>query len=100
MARAQDQSDSTEPVDPIRLRVLIADERPQPLERMAEVARSLGHDVVAVELAVSGTAEGIRDGSPELAIVGLHEDEEHALELVQEIVDEGLCPVIVQTEGD
>jgi response regulator NasT len=100
MAGARDQADPTEPVGLVRLRVLIADERPEPLERMAEVARSLGHDVVALELAVAGTAEAIRDRSPELAIVGLHEDEEHALELVQEIVDEGLCPVLVQTDGD
>jgi response regulator NasT len=100
MAGAQDQANRTEPAGPIRRRVLIADERPQPLERMAGVARSLGHDVVAVELAVSATARAIRDRSPELAIVGLHEDEEHALDLVREIVDEGLCPVIVQTDGD
>ena len=85
---------------PIRLRVLVADERTHPLERMADVARSLGHDVVALELAVSATAEAIREQSPELAIVGLHEDEEHALELVGEIVDEGVCPVIVQTNGE
>ena len=32
--------------------------------------------------------------------MGLHEDEEHALELVEEIVDESICPVIVQTDGD
>jgi response regulator NasT len=67
---------------------------------MAGVARSLGHDVVAIELAVSGTAQAIREQSPDLAIVGLHEDEQHALELVEEIVDEGICPVIVQTNGE
>ena len=31
--------------------------------------------------------------------MGLHQDEEHALELVQEIVDEHICPVILQTYG-
>jgi response regulator NasT len=100
MDGAQDDADRTAAVAPIRRRVLIADERPDPLERMADVARSLGHDVVAVELAVSSTAQAIREQSPELAIVGLHQDEDHALELVQEIVDEGICPVIVQTDGD
>jgi AmiR/NasT family two-component response regulator len=84
----------------MRLRVLVADERPEPLERMAAVARSLGHDVVGVELAVSGAARAIREQSPELAIVGLHEDEEHALELVAQIADEGICPVIAQSNGD
>jgi AmiR/NasT family two-component response regulator len=100
MAGSRDHAARTDPVAPVRLRVLIADERPHPLERMAEVASSLGHDVVAVELDVSATANAIREQSPELAIVGLHKDEEHALELVQEIVDEGICPVIVQTGGE
>ncbi len=85
---------------PMRLRVLVADEQPDPLRHMAAVARDLGHDVVAVELAVSGAARAIREHSPELAIVGLHEDEEHALELIREIVEEAVCPVIVQTNGD
>jgi AmiR/NasT family two-component response regulator len=85
---------------PMRLRVLVADEEPEPLEHMADVAQRLGHDVVAVELAVSGVARAIRDRSPELAIVGLHEDEEHALDLVEQIVEEAICPVIVQTRGD
>jgi response regulator NasT len=87
-------------VSTIRLRVLIADEEPGPLAEMTEVARGLGHDVVAVEIAVSGAARAIREHSPELAIVGLHEDQDHALELIREIVDEGLCPVIVQSGGE
>ena len=84
----------------MRLRVLIADEQPGPLEQMAEAAQSLGHDVVAIEVAVSGVARAIGEHSPELAIVGLHEDEGHALELIEQIVDESICPVIVQTNGD
>jgi len=83
----------------MRLRVLVADERPEPLERMADVARSLGHDVVGFELATAGAGRAIREESPELAIVGLHEDAEHALDLVGEIVDEGICPVIVQSSA-
>jgi AmiR/NasT family two-component response regulator len=97
---AQGEAGGTAALAPIRLRVLIADERVQPLERMADVASSLGHDVVAVELAVSASCQAIREHAPELAIVALHEDEEHALELVGEIVDEGVCPVIVQTNGE
>ena len=84
---------------PTRLRVLVADERPQPLEETVSIARALGHDVVARELAVSGTARAIRDESPELAIVVLHANEEHALDLIGEIVDEGICPVIVQSDS-
>ena len=56
---------------------------------MTEVARSLGHDVVAVE----SPSPAIGAGDPR-AIAGAgdrrrcHEDAEHALELVEEIVDE------------
>jgi AmiR/NasT family two-component response regulator len=85
---------------PLRLRVLVADEQPGPLDRMADVARSLGHDVVALELAVSGAGRAIRERCPELAIVCLHEDEDHALDLVGQIVDEATCPVVVQTDDD
>jgi response regulator NasT len=60
----------------------------------------LGHEVVAVELAPSEVAKAIREKQPEVAIVGLHESEEHALELIREIVEEGVCPVIVQAGGD
>jgi AmiR/NasT family two-component response regulator len=85
---------------PIRLRVLIADEQPAPLEHLAEIARGLGHDVVGLELAVPAAGRAIREQSPELAIVALHEDEGHALDLIGEIVEEGICPVIVQSNGD
>src|SRR2546430_15504160 len=84
----------------LKLRVLVADERPGPLERMADVARSRGHGVVALELGVEEAARAIRDQAPDLAIVGLHKDEAHALELVEQIVDEGICPVIVQSNGE
>jgi response regulator NasT len=100
MHGAKPESGHTPSASPIRLRVLVADEQPAPLEKMAEVARSLGHHVVAVEIAVSDAARAIREQSPELAIVGLHEDEEHALELVKQIVEEANCPVIAQSNGD
>jgi AmiR/NasT family two-component response regulator len=81
------------------LRVIVADEHADALERMSNVARSLGHDVIAHEISVSAVASLVREETPELAIVTLHRDEEHALDLVQEIVDEQICPVIVQTDG-
>jgi AmiR/NasT family two-component response regulator len=83
----------------MRLRLIVADEQADALERMAGVARSLGHDVVALEIAVAAVVQAVREEAPELAIVGLHRDEEHALDLIQEIVDQSICPVIVQTNG-
>jgi response regulator NasT len=85
---------------PIRLRALVADEEPAPLRKMAEVARGLGHDVVALEMAASGVSLAIREHAPEVAIVVLHRDVDHALDLIAEIVDERVCPVIVQSSGD
>jgi AmiR/NasT family two-component response regulator len=81
----------------LRLRLIVADEQSELLEQMAEMARSLGHDVVAHAIAPSAVARAVRVETPELVIVGLHEDEEHALDLIREIVDEEICPVIVQT---
>jgi response regulator NasT len=78
--------------------LIVCDEHADALERIASVARSLGHDVVALEIAVAAVVQAVREETPELAIVGLHEDKEHALELVLEIVDENICPVIVQTD--
>jgi AmiR/NasT family two-component response regulator len=83
-----------------RLRVLVADEKPEPLEQMAAIVHALGHEVVAVELAAAGAARAIHEESPEVAIVGLHESAEHALDLLREIVEEGICPVIVQSNGN
>jgi response regulator NasT len=100
MDQQRGEAGDTPPAQPLEVRVLIADERREPLERMAEVARSSGHEVVALELRVDEAASAIRERRPEVAIVGLHEDEEHALELVEQIVEEGICAVIVQSNGE
>jgi AmiR/NasT family two-component response regulator len=100
MDRPRREAGTAPAASPMHLRVLVADEQPAPLEQMADMARSLGHDVVAVELAVSSAARAIREQSPALAIVCLHKDAGHALELVEQIVDEASCPVIVQSSGD
>ena len=101
MDGAQPDAGRSATVTPLRLRVLVADEEAVRLEETAGIARGLGHDVVARELAAEGAARSIREETPELAIVVLHADHEHALELIGEIVDEGICPVIVQSDdGD
>jgi AmiR/NasT family two-component response regulator len=86
-------------LSPMQLRVLVADEQPQPLEETATIVRALGHEVVARELAVEAAARAIRDESPEIAIVVLHTNEGHALDLIGEIVDEDICPVVVQSDS-
>src|SRR2546430_1612767 len=101
MDGAQSDGGRSATVTPLRLRVLVADEEAARLEETAGIARGLGHDVVARELAAEGAARSIREETPELAIVVLDADQEHALELIGEIVDEGICPVIAQSDdGD
>src|SRR5215210_2966140 len=80
--------------EPHHLRVLVADERQKYLEPIAEAVRDLGHEVIAHEVSIAKVGEATLEHRPDIAIVALHEDTRHALELVSEIVDEAICPVI------
>src|SRR5204863_3902970 len=76
------------------LRVLIANEKRDRLELLAQVVIGLGHDVIAREVYVKeGGALTARE-QPDVAIVGLGLYSEHALDLIVEIVREASCPVI------
>ena len=75
------------------LRVLVADESRRALEPVGDALRDLGHEVIALEVELSETARATHEHRPDLAIVALHEDTKHALELIREIVDEATCPV-------
>ena len=80
--------------EPQHLRVLVADERQRYLEAVGEAVRDLGHEVIAHEVAIAKVGPATLDHRPDIAIVALHEDTQHALELISEIVDEAVCPVI------
>ena len=75
------------------LRVLVADESRAALEPVGAALEQLGHEVIALEVEPGETARATHEHSPDLAIVALHEDKDHALELIEEIVDEATCPV-------
>lgn len=77
-----------------RLRVLIANQRPDRLETVREIVDSLGHDVIARSIEVGQVGEVTRKERPDVALVGLGESSEHALELIEKIVHEATCPVI------
>jgi AmiR/NasT family two-component response regulator len=77
-----------------QLRVLIANERRDRLELLANVVIGLGHDVIAREIYVKEVAVVTAREHPDVALVGLGESSEHALELITEIVREAACPVI------
>jgi response regulator NasT len=76
------------------LRVLIANERRERLEVLAQVVIGLGHDVIAREIYVKEVGSATARERPDVALVGLGLSSEHALELIGEIVREASCPVI------
>src|SRR3954454_14252576 len=77
------------------LRVLIANERKDRLALVAPVVVALGHEVIAREVDVADVGEVTARERPDVALVGLGESSEHALALVDKIVKEAACPVIV-----
>lgn len=85
---------------PQHLRVLIANERAERLERVAVVVVSLGHTVIARELNVDEVGQVTREERPDVALVGLGESLEHALEHISQIVREAACPVIALLATD
>jgi AmiR/NasT family two-component response regulator len=76
------------------LRVLIANERRDRLELLAEVVTGLGHEVIAREVEVREVAAVTAREHPDVALVGLGISSDHALDLIGEIVHEASCPVI------
>ena len=78
------------------LRVLIADENKAALERLHRVLAELGHEVTPYAVSVSEAAELIAREDPQVAIVVMHRDDEHALALIGEAVEYASGPVIAQ----
>src|SRR4051794_26388272 len=76
------------------LRVLIANEKRERLELLAQVVHDLGHEVIAREIYVKEVGAVTARERPDVALVGLGLHSEHALELISGIVREASCPVI------
>ncbi len=76
------------------LRVLIANERRDRLELLAQVVSGLGHEVIAREIDVTAVAAVTAREQPDVALVGLGLSSQHALDLIEQIVHESSCPVI------
>ena len=77
------------------LRVLIANERKDRLALVAAVDVGLGHEVIAREIDVEDVGPVTARERPDVALVGLGESSDHALDLIDRIVREASCPVIV-----
>lgn len=76
------------------LRVLIANEKRDRLELLAQVVVGLGHEVIAREIHVEDVGAVTARERPDVALVGLGLSSQHALALIDEIVREAACPVI------
>jgi AmiR/NasT family two-component response regulator len=77
------------------LRVLIANERKNQLALVAPMVANLGHDVIAREIAVKDVGAITASERPDVALVGLGKSSDHALALIDQIVREAACPVIL-----
>ena len=80
--------------DTEHLRVLIAKERKDQLALVAGAVTALGHEVIAREIEVEDVGEVTARERPDVALVGLGDCSEHALDLIDRIVREAACPVI------
>ncbi len=77
------------------LRVLIANERRDRLALVAPIVANLGHEVIAREVDVADVGVVTAREQPDVALVGLGKSSEHALALIDKIVQEAACPVIL-----
>lgn len=75
--------------------MLIANERRDRLAIVAQVVIALGHEVIAREIDVEDVGDVTSRERPDVALVGLGDDSAHALGLIDRIVREAFCPVIV-----
>ncbi|HEX2016919.1 MAG TPA: ANTAR domain-containing protein [Solirubrobacteraceae bacterium] len=82
------------------LRVLAADEDVEALEAIAAILRQIGHEVSSYAIGVGEAADQIIATDPDLAVVVLHENEPHALDLIDEISEYASGPVIALLESE
>jgi AmiR/NasT family two-component response regulator len=89
-------SSEAQPAPPTtrRLRVLLADEDAAALARTRAHLRALGHDVTALAIAVRDAAEAVARDDPDLSVVTVHDDPDHALDLIEQIAAFAAGPVI------
>jgi len=77
-----------------RLRILAADEDEQTLKATDDLLAALGHSVTAHAVSVRQAGDLIVSEDPDLSIVVVHDDDEHALDLIGEICEYARGPLI------
>jgi AmiR/NasT family two-component response regulator len=77
------------------LRVLIANEHSDRVALVAPILVAQGHEVLAREIDLEHIGAATARERPDVALIGLGESSEHALDLIGQIVREAACPVIL-----
>jgi AmiR/NasT family two-component response regulator len=81
------------------LTVLVADEDAEALRSTARVLGQLGHKVAAYAVSVPQAAERIAEEDPDVSVVAVHDDLEHALDLIDELSESARGPVVAVVAG-
>jgi response regulator NasT len=76
------------------LRVLIANESEERAQALTGTVTALGHEEVVTVTDVAAVAELTAAVAPDVALVGIGGDPDHALGLIDRLVREAACPVI------
>jgi AmiR/NasT family two-component response regulator len=97
-AKTTESSQETPPRE--RLSVLVADEIPEALSRLSAIVRSLGHQVAECALDVSEAADAIAREDPDAALVVVHDDLDHALDLIVGTAELCSGPVVILLDED
>jgi two-component system, response regulator / RNA-binding antiterminator len=100
LSSARDRLNTVVSDRPASLRILIANERKDRLERIASIVTGLGHEVISRELEVAEVAAATDREQPDLAFVGLGVSGLHALEMISGIISDASCPVIALLESE
>lgn len=82
------------------MRIIVANESPEPLHRVAGLLGKLGHEVVSEEVEVEDLAGAVRRDAPDVAVVAVHQDVEHALDMISELDEDAPCPVVLLLGDD
>ena len=92
-------STPTEDAPASGLRLIAADEDPAALQRTAALLEELGHEVTACTASVTEACELIARDDPDAAVVVVHQDEAHALDLIDELSEALSGPVVALLGG-
>jgi response regulator NasT len=79
--------------------VLLANEQEERILLVTAIVVSLGHTIIASSVDISDVGALTVREHPDVALVGLGDSSEKALGLIDRIVREATCPVIVLLEG-